>query len=110
MIRDFKERIEYLKGRWQDHTPKGYHEVKDQWLTLLDTCLRDIRLLPELLSEEIKLDKDRRIEAYKNVWNYLTRLEDVYENAAQSDAYEFENADKLLARYAELENDKKKFI
>ena len=106
MQRDLQDRLEYLKDRWENATPRGYENVKGNWLELIGRGMKDVDGLPALLSKESKMDKDKdkKVEAYKAVWEYLTRLEDLYESAQQGKEYEF-SMDGLLKEYAELEKD-----
>ena len=104
MCKDFNARLVYLRKQWTTHTPQGHGEKeKGQWLKLIDAGIKDIKLLPDLPTTHAGFkDGDKRVEAYKNVWNYLDRLEDSYEAAKEGDHYEFSRA-KLILEYKKLQ-------
>lgn len=103
MAKDFKKRLKYLRRKWERETPRGYECRKDQWLAYIDAGIEDVKHLPELMEGEPEFNHaDKRIEAYGDVWKYLERLEDFYENANQGKNYEF-SIDKLMMEFNDLQ-------
>lgn len=88
---DFRKRLEFLKGKWENETPKGYEDVKDSFIQEIDAAWKLMDKLPDVTDDSPSFKQGQTaLDEYETTWDDIARLEAKYKYATEIEEDSFD--------------------